>query len=372
MNLIHFSVAIPTYNGESRLPKVLERLRECVAYTTRSQTDVEHLNWEIIVVDNNSTDGTVKLIQEYQANWCDDVPLRYCFEAEQGTAFARQHAIQEARGELVGFLDDDNLPAPNWIIEAYKFAQAHPQAGAFASQIHGAFEVEPPENLKPILFYLAITERGEQPHIYTPCKNGFPPSAGLVVRRNAWKDHLPPRLFLIGRIGSSMLGSEDAEALSYIYKAGWEIWYNPAMEVDHIIPAWRLERNYLISLMRGIGLARYHLRMLLLKNWQKPVAFFIYLLHDIGKLVVYFLDYRETAATDIVAACEMQRLLSTLMSPFYLLPIKIKKFIHEIAVKRKPYNWLVLNYFHFTSYSDATHLCDNSSLQCRNNNSKNY
>ena len=246
LSLIHFSVAIPTYNGESRLPKVLERLLK--------QTGVEHLNWEIIVVDNNSSDGTAKLVHQTSAEFRDDVPLRYCFEAEQGVAFARQRAIQEASGIFVGFLDDDNLPAPNWVSAAYKFGQEHQNAGAYASLIHGLFEVEPPENLKRIIFYLAITERGTEPLLYNCRKKGVPPGAGLVVRRSCWKDHVPPRLFLLGRVGSSMLAGEDAEALLYIYRAGWEIWYNPAMEIEHMIPSWRLEKKYYLKLGRNPSL----------------------------------------------------------------------------------------------------------------------
>lgn len=319
---VDFTVAIPTFNGESRLPKVLEKLR--------NQRGLENFTWEIIVVDNNSTDGTAKLIEKYQGAWLKHIPLRYVLEAEQGAGFARQRAIQEARGELVGFLDDDNLPAPNWIIEADKFAQANPKAGAYASQIHGLFEVEPPENLKPILFYLAITERGEKPCIYLPSRNGFPPSAGLVVRRKAWQENVPTRLFLNGRVGSSMLGSEDAEALFYIHKTGWEIWYNPLMEIQHVIPSWRLERNYLISLMRGVGLARYHLRMLLLQPWKRPFAFLIYFSNDTRKVVHHFLSYRSVITTNVVAACEMERLIGSLISPFYIWKIKI----HILGLKK--------------------------------------
>jgi glycosyltransferase involved in cell wall biosynthesis len=315
---VNFTVAIPTYNGENRLPKLLERLR--------TQKGVENLNWEIIIVDNNSKDNTATLIQNYQANWFHSFPLKYIFEPEQGAAFARQRAIAEAKGEIVGFLDDDNFPEENWIIEADKFAQAHPQAGAWASQIHGDFEVKPPENLKPILFYLAITERGEQPQLYQPRRNGFPPSAGLVVRRKAWKDNVPTRLFLVGRVGSSMLGGEDAEALFYIHKAGWEIWYNPTMEVNHLIPSWRLEKNYLISLMRGVGFSRYHLRMLLLKNWQKPFAFFVYIANDFRKLTLHFIRYYTVIENDVIAACETQRLFATFMSPFYLFQLRIQRF----------------------------------------------
>jgi glycosyltransferase involved in cell wall biosynthesis len=316
---IDLTVAIPTYNGESSLSEVIERLRH--------QTDVEHLNWEIIIVDNNSKDGTEKLIQEYQEHWNHPFALRYILESEQGAAFARNRAVKEAKGEIIAFLDDDNLPANNWITEACKFLETHPKAGVLASQIHGNFEVEPPENIKPILFYLAITERGTNAHIYEPKRKGFPPSAGLVVRRNAWKDNVPTRPFLVGRVGSSMLGSEDAEALFYIYKAGWEIWYNPGMEIEHVIPVWRLEKNYLISLMRGVGLARYHLRMLLIKTWQRPFAFFLYFANDIRKLILYFLKYKGVMKNDVLVAAEMERLLATVISPFYLWRLKFSKIL---------------------------------------------
>jgi glycosyltransferase involved in cell wall biosynthesis len=320
---LDFTVAIPTYNGETRLSEVLTRLQ--------LQTGIEHLKWEIIIVDNNSKDGTAKLIYKYQKHWKHPFLLRYIFEDEQGAAFARTKAIQEAKSEIVGFLDDDNLPAYNWILEAYTFAQTHQQAGAYASQIHGAFEVEVPENIKPILFYLAITERGDKPHLYKPRQQGFPPSAGLVVRRQAWKKHVPNKLFLVGRVDLSMIGSEDAEALFYIQKNGWEIWYNPAMEIDHIIPSWRLERGYLLKLMRGVGLARYYLRMLLLQTWQRPFAFIAYLLNDIRKFLWHFLLYRAVLSTDIVAACELERLFGTLISPFFIWKLKFHKVIKSLV-----------------------------------------
>ena len=147
------------------------------------------------------------------------------------------------------------------------------------------------------------------------------------MRRQVWNNHVPERLFLVGRVGLSMLAGEDAEALLYIHRAGWEIWYNPAMEIEHIIPSWRLERSYLISLMRGIGLSRYHLRMLLLESWQRPFAFFIYLPNDLRKLTSHFIRYRAVIKSDIVAACEMERLLATFISPFYLGKIKIQRFL---------------------------------------------
>ena len=55
---LDITVAIPTYNGAERLPKILERLL--------TQTGVENLRWEIIIVNNNSSDNTAEVIQEYQ------------------------------------------------------------------------------------------------------------------------------------------------------------------------------------------------------------------------------------------------------------------------------------------------------------------
>ncbi|HIK08600.1 MAG TPA: glycosyltransferase family 2 protein [Trichormus sp. M33_DOE_039] len=314
---VDFTVAIPTYNGVNRLPKVLDRLHH--------QICLKDINWEIIIIDNNSTDGTAEFVKDYQNKWSDRLSIQYYFEAEQGLAFARNKAIQEAKSELVGFLDDDNLPAVNWVFSAYKFGIEHPRAGAYSSQIHGLFEVEPSEKLKSIIFYLAINERGSYPMLYEPHKKGLPPGAGLVVRRQVWQNHVPNRLFLVGRVGSSMLAGEDAEAMSYIYQAGWEIWYNPTMVIEHIIPYWRIEKKYLISLMSGIGLSRYHIRMLLLKKWQRPFCSLLYLINDGFKLVLYYIFYYTRFENDLVAMCELERLTATFISPFYLSWVKWQK-----------------------------------------------
>jgi glycosyltransferase involved in cell wall biosynthesis len=317
---VNLTVAIPTYNGENRLPQVLDKLKK--------QVNTEDINWEVIIVDNNSTDGTAKLVKEYQENWQQDVPLKYYFEAEQGISFARQKAMNEASGELVGFIDDDNPAFANWVNSACTFAQEHPKAGAFSSRIHGVFETNPPEELKDITFYLALVDRGSEPLKYEPRKKGLPPGAGLVVRRDVWQKYVPAKLLLIGKTEKSEMPiGEDAEALLYIYKAGWEIWYNPEMEIEHIIPSSRLDEKYLRGLMRIVGLGRFHLRMLMLDWWQRPFAFCAYLINDFRKTILHFVRYKNNLNKDIVAACEMQRLVATLISPFYLWRMQITKFM---------------------------------------------
>jgi glycosyltransferase involved in cell wall biosynthesis len=375
--VVDFTVAICTYNGESRLPKVLERLRIALGNVTspsafialadsafclateasgkvstntaeltacdlatatlrqtafgkghslrldaQEQTLIpskdEHFSWEVIVIDNNSNDNTAKVVQDYQSNWSKEYPLRYYFEPTQGIAFARRRAIKEAQGSLIGFLDDDNLPTPNWVYEAYCFGQLHPQAGAYGSQVYGEYESKPPENFQRISCFLAIVERGQEPFRYDLRNGLLPVGAGLVIRKQAWIDCVPDRPFFKGVCTTSLLSKgEDLETLSYIIQGGWEIWHNPQMCIYHHIPHWRLEKRYLAKLLRGVGLSRYPIRMLRFRVWQKPLALLIYWVNDLRKLILHFIKYRKALKTNTVAACEMELLLSTLVSPFY-------------------------------------------------------
>jgi len=307
---VDFTVAIPTYNGASRLPKLFEKLRQ--------QTGLDQIYWEIIVIDNNSSDNTAQVVQEYQGNWLPDVPLTYILEPEQGAAFARLRAVQEAQGELIGFLDDDNLPNPDWIAQAYSFAQEHPQAGAFSGQIHGDFEVEPPENFQRIQAFLAIREHGSTPHQFEPQNLRLPPAASLVVRKKAWCETVPSRPTLTGKLPGVMIQGDDYEPLLYIYKAGWEIWYHPDLHTYHQIPHWRLERNYLLFICRGCGLATCQLRMINAKAWQKPIIFIRTFLGNLRRVVFHVAKYRNQLKTNLVAACEMEFFWGSLISCFFL------------------------------------------------------
>jgi glycosyltransferase involved in cell wall biosynthesis len=90
--MIDFTVAICTYNGEKRVPEVLDKLKE--------QVDTEDITWEIIVIGNNSKDNTVEVIKEYQKQWNLSCPINYCLEEKQGLAYARRCAIKNCQSEL--------------------------------------------------------------------------------------------------------------------------------------------------------------------------------------------------------------------------------------------------------------------------------
>ncbi|MEB3359237.1 MAG: hormogonium polysaccharide biosynthesis glycosyltransferase HpsE [Synechococcales bacterium] len=302
-----FTVAIPTYNGEQRLPDVLDALR--------SQQVPPTFKWEIIVVDNNSSDRTSQVVHRYQE--ISRVPIRYWVETQQGAAYARDRAVRLAQSDLIGFLDDDNIPDPDWVASAWEFAAAHPQAGAFGSQIYGDYEATVPPDLERLVPFLAITQRGAKPLLYAPQRNLLPPAAGLVVRRQAWLERVPARPVLVGRVHGDMLAGEDIEVLTYIQQGNWEIWYNPTMRVAHKIPQRRLERDYLLPFFRGIGHSRYLIRMLKVPPHQRPLMTVLYMLNDLRKVALHLLKYRARVQTDLAAACELALFTSSFMSPLY-------------------------------------------------------
>jgi glycosyltransferase involved in cell wall biosynthesis len=307
---LDFTVAIPTYNGAQRLPAVLEQLR--------SQVDVDGMRWEILVVDNNSKDETAAVVERYKTKLADCCTVRYLFEARQGAAYARKTAVAQAQSDLIGFLDDDNIPAPNWIAAAVTFAQQHQQAGAFGSHIDAQFEVTPPPEFHRIEPFLAITHLGSEPFLYRRRNRLLPPSAGLVVRKQAWLDSIPQRCFLTGRTRDSMLTGEDLEVLSYLQRHDWEVWHNPAMKIEHQIPRWRLERDYLIPFMQGTGLSRHVTRMLSVEAWQRPFFILAFWMSDLRRLLVHLIRDRQRLKTDLIAACEAQFFWSCLVSPWYV------------------------------------------------------
>ncbi|MDP5016097.1 MAG: glycosyl transferase, partial [Dolichospermum sp.] len=177
---------------------------------------------------------------------------------------------------------------------------------------------EPPKNFEKIASYLAIIEWTEtEPFCFNSTEKGglLPPGAGIVIRKQAWVENVPDNLELTGPVSGSLIAKgEDIEALLYIRNAGWEIWFNPEMHIYHQIPKNRLEKEYLIRLLRGVGLSRHRTRMLGYKPWQRPLVIPLYMANDLRKVISHRLKYGKELESDIVAASEMEMYLGSLES----------------------------------------------------------
>ena len=254
---LDFTVAIPVYNGAERVHRVLERLR--------SQTNVDQISWEILIIDNNSSDNLKEVITSLQSTWTHSAPLHYVFEPKQGLTFARARAVETAQGKYVGFLDDDNLAHEDWVASAYAFGETHSKVGAYGGKIQAELTTDPPPGWSGVKSFLAVRSLGNQPKSFNPQQLQLPPGAGLVIRKQAWLESVPQKVVRVSR------GGDDYQISLYMHNHGWGIWYNPAMVIDHHIPEWRMSTEYIASQAYLYGSCTCELQMIIFPWWQRPL-----------------------------------------------------------------------------------------------------
>jgi glycosyltransferase involved in cell wall biosynthesis len=311
---IDFTVAICTYNGEQRLPKLLDQLLK--------QAGTEGVFWEVLIVDNNSQDQTAAVVAAYAKRWRSDSQIRYVSEPKQPTAYARNRAIQETTSDLVGFMDDDCFPAENWLAEAHRFGQAHPQVGAYGGRTYIKSDETLPPDFYAIKFLLAIEDRGESFFQYTT-PGTVPGGPCFVLRKQAWQEAVPTNRRLRGKDtirGIVVSNAEDIEIVVYIQTSHWQVWHNPQMEVWHQIQMGRLQREHMLNLARSGGLSAHACRIAKLppaKRAWMPLFLPIYLLASAFRVIQYYFQYRREFSTDLSKACWLQYKLGVFLSPFF-------------------------------------------------------
>ncbi|MBW4552219.1 MAG: hormogonium polysaccharide biosynthesis glycosyltransferase HpsE [Aphanocapsa sp. GSE-SYN-MK-11-07L] len=310
-----FTVAIRAYNSAKSLPAVLEKLLK--------QVGTESFRWEVLVVDNNSQDATAAVVADYAKRWRSDGQLRYVLEPRQGQSFARECAILNANTDLVGFLDDDNLPHPDWVAQACKFGQAHPEVGAYGSNILAKLDGTPPPDFVQVNIYLAISHRGSTAYCYKRAYPRLVPiGAGCVIRKQAWFDSVPQKRRLRGRFDQNRKlvpsSSEDMEIMFNIQN-NWQVWHNGKMVVEHHLALHRLETDYLLRIARLGGLSAHACRIAQLRSWQRPLMPLLVpllLLFDGIRVAVCYLKDGRDFSHDRGKACNFQFRLGRLLSPF--------------------------------------------------------
>lgn len=237
----HLTIAICCYNGERYLPATLEALAQ--------QERVEGMQWEIVLVDNASTDRTPVIFQDFAGDH-PDLRCRLVREATPGQSAARRCAMEQAAGEWLCFVDDDNILARDYIRLGLAFARTNPKAGAF-----GGRSVAKPLQAVPSYFggfasSLAIWDGGK-----TRCNIGLNRkfTAGMFVRTCAALSLMDEVWMMPGRSPTSPFGGEDAELCIKLVGRGWEIWYLPELCFEHVVPQSRMQLGYLLDLRSRQG-----------------------------------------------------------------------------------------------------------------------
>jgi glycosyltransferase involved in cell wall biosynthesis len=220
------SVVVPTYNREALVTETLESL---------VRQDAKGVRYEVIVVDNGSTDNTRTAIEPFLRASSD---LRYVLEPLRGVSHARNTGARLARAPLIAFIDDDVAAAPDWVATIAGAFAAHPAVDCLGGEIIAQWSAPPPSWLTsqfwgPLALQTAIRpERFVDAERATACLM----TANFACRRTA--------LEAVGGFDPGFLRDEDRELQLRLWGAGKRGMFVPEMRVIAGVPSERLSKPY--------------------------------------------------------------------------------------------------------------------------------
>jgi glycosyltransferase involved in cell wall biosynthesis len=236
------SVIICTHNPR---PDYIRRTLEALG----SQT-LPKAQWELLLIDNGSE---MPLIGSVDLSW--QSRARIIREEELGLTPARLRGIREAEGNILVFVDDDNVLDPDYLVRAAEISAAHPSMGVWGASIEPEFETRPSDDMKELVPYLGLrkVERDFWCNFGSPYQ---PIGAGMCVRRNvadAYRASVEsnPLKKSLDRRGSGLLGCGDFDILYTGMELGLGYGVFHRLKLTHLIPSRRVDPEYLKALAAG-------------------------------------------------------------------------------------------------------------------------
>ncbi len=225
VNTIDATVVVCTYNRAALL-------RDALASLASIETG-GRFQYEVLVVDNGSTDDTNRVIEEMACR--ATVPIRTVRETRKGVASARNRGINDARGRWIAFFDDDQVAEPSWLAALMSTAR---QTGARV--VGGAVELRLTEQERLALPPVCRNLLGEFLPSESPCPYSRHVAAGtgnVLIARDVFDQ--------IGCFDESLReAGEDTDLNRRIRQANIKAWYTPRAIVHHVVPPHRLEEEY--------------------------------------------------------------------------------------------------------------------------------
>ena len=276
---MEITVILCTFNRCQKLVEALESIAASILPNA--------VEWEVLVVDNNSSDQTREVVEEF----CQRYPgrFRYRLEPQQGLSNARNSGVLEARGDILAFVDDDVTVEASWLQNLTAILHDNRWAGAggririeqqFSTprwlRLDGPFSMGGP--------LAASFDLGD-----TPGELDQPPyGTNMAFRKNMFEKYGGFRTDL-GRCGKSLIGKEDTEFGERLMAAGEHLWYAPSSVVYHPVLEERLTKEYFLAWWFGCGRAAIRERGSRPSRWGIPRYYF-----SVGMLALTTLRWIST------------------------------------------------------------------------------
>lgn len=213
------------------------------------QEQAEDISFEIIVVDNGSTDDTASIVELFQGK---SPNIKYLYEPRKGLSIARNTGARNAKGEILTFLDDDVVPRNDFVRQVVGSFESFPVDCA-----GGKITAFWPENKIPDWFnsqfchVVGQTSFGEDSRCFK--KDEFPFGGNISFRKliferlGGFSEHL-------GRVGDNFSVGEEYDLCYRMQKEGGRFYYNAKLEVFHIVGERRASKNYFLKSLLGKGI----------------------------------------------------------------------------------------------------------------------
>jgi glycosyltransferase involved in cell wall biosynthesis len=235
------SVIVCTFNRSSYILKTLGYLNDQSA---------EPGDYEVLVIDNNSTDNTGTVCQNFiSENSLSN--FHYFLETRQGHTYARNRGITESKGTYISFLDDDAWVNRNYCKELITYFESNPGVMALGGKITPVYESVAPGWMSKYLWPLvAGLDMGDKERAFKYSK--YPIGANMAFKAEVFEDYGYFNTEL-GRRGKELEGGDEKDMVYRLKKDRKKVVYVPAIHVRHIIPDARLRISYIKGQAVGVG-----------------------------------------------------------------------------------------------------------------------
>ena len=242
--IMQISVIICTHNPRE---DYFQRVLKALELQTLSKDQ-----WEVLLVDNASNE---LLAEKWNLSW--HPKARHIREVELGLTPARLRGIHESRGEILVFVDDDNVLAANYLEQALRIANEKPWVGAFGGNIEPEFECEPEESLGKLVDWVGVVRVTEEKWALGKASIAqpyCPIGAGMVIRRflalrYAELSESNPIRKKLDRKGAALLCHGDTDMALCACDLGMAVGRFPYLQLIHLIPVRRTKEKYIFRLI---------------------------------------------------------------------------------------------------------------------------